>query len=117
MKIIICDDNKKDLTRIEQLITNYKTLYPGNDFELESYTDPSLLIRKIQEKQLADIYILDIIMAGTTGIDIGSLLRRFSKQASIIYTTSSDEFALDAYGVRALMYLLKPVQEEPFLKL
>ncbi len=116
MKIIICDDNKKDLTRIEQLITNYKTLYPGNDFELESYTDPSLLIRKIQEKQLADIYILDIIMAGTTGIDIGSLLRRFSKQASIIYTTSSDEFALDAYGVRALMYLLKPVQEEPFFE-
>ncbi|TGY96184.1 response regulator transcription factor [Petralouisia muris] len=116
MKITICDDNMKDLARIEQLIANYRTLYPGNDFELEKYTDPSLLFRKIQEKRLSDIYILDIIMNGTTGIDIGTLLKDSGKNAVIIYTTSSDDFALDAYGVHALRYLLKPVQEQTFFE-
>ncbi len=116
MKITICDDNMKDLAKIEQLITSYKTLYPGNDFELETYTDPSLLLKKIQGNHLSDIYVLDIIMAGTTGIDIGKLLRLSDSQTAIIYTTSSDEFALDAYSVYALRYLLKPIQEEPFFE-
>ncbi len=116
MKITICDDNMKDLTRIKQLISSYKTLYPGSDFELDSYTNPSLLFRKIEGNYLSDIYILDIIMAGTTGIEIGSLLKHSGSRAAIIYTTSSDEFALDAYGVHALRYLLKPVQEEPFFE-
>lgn len=116
MKITICDDNTKDLAKIEQLITSYKTLHPGNDFELETYTDPSLLLKKIQGNHLSDIYVLDIIMSGTTGIDIGKLLRLSDSQTAIIYTTSSDEFALDAYSVYALRYLLKPVQEEPFFE-
>lgn len=116
MKITICDDNMKDLAKIEQLITSYKTLYPGNDFELETYTDPSLLFKKIQGNHLSDIYVLDIMMSGTTGIDIGKLLRFSDSQTAIIYTTSSDEFALDAYSVYALRYLLKPVQEEPFFE-
>ena len=116
MKITICDDNMKDLTRIKQLISSYKTLYPGSDFELDAYANPSLFFKKIEENDLSDIYILDIIMAGTTGIEIGSLLKHSGSQAAIIYTTSSDEFALDAYGVHALRYLLKPVQEEAFFE-
>ena len=33
-----------------------------------------------------------------------------------IYVTSSDDFALEAYGVRAVRYLLKPVREELFIE-
>lgn len=51
-------------------------------------------------------------MSGTSGIDIGNQLKSLGSSAAIIYTTSSDDFALDAYGVHAIRYLLKPVQED-----
>lgn len=112
MKIIICDDSIKDLAAIEHLLAAYKELHPQADFEVEKFTDPSQLSRKIQSKKLADIYILDIIMSGTTGIDIGSQINGSGGRAAIIYTTSSNDFALDAYGVRAIRYLLKPIRED-----
>lgn len=116
MKIIICDDSIKDLAAIENLLVKYKELHPQADFEVEKFTDPSQLSRRIQRKKLADIYILDIIMTGTTGIDIGNQINDSGSNAAIIYTTSSDDFALDAYGVRAVRYLLKPVKEDKFFE-
>ena len=55
-------------------------------------------------------------MADKTGIDIGSLIRRTGGQSVIIYITSSDEFALEAYHVRAVRYLLKPIKAELFFE-
>lgn len=65
---------------------------------------------------MADIYILDMIMSEKTGIDIGTLIRSSNRQSVIVYITSSDDFALEAYGVRAVRYLLKPVSEEQFFE-
>ena len=62
------------------------------------------------------IYILDMIMSEKTGIDIGTLIRSSNRQSVIVYITSSDDFALEAYGVRAVRYLLKPVSEEQFFE-
>lgn len=116
MKITICDDSIKDMAAIEDLLVKYKKLHPQADFEVEKFTDPFQLSRKIHKKMLADIYILDIIMSGTTGIDIGNQINQAGSNAAIIYTTSSNDFALDAYGVRAVRYLLKPIVEEQFFE-
>ncbi len=111
MKIAICDDSIEDLFKIEQLLLKYKTLYPGRDFELEKFSDPAVLSQLIAQGRLADIYILDMLMQGKTGIAIGSQLRQMGCENAVIYVTASDDFALDAYGVRALRYILKPVSE------
>lgn len=116
MKIAICDDSIRDLAAIENLLEKYKGHSPQADFEVEKFADPSLLSEQIQGKHIADIYILDIIMSGTSGIDIGRQLKCSGSDAAIIYTTSSDDFALDAYGVHAVRYLLKPVGEENFFE-
>ena len=42
------------------------------------------------------------------------LLRSVGSKGVIIYLTSSDDFALEAYGVHAARYLLKPVSEKDF---
>ncbi len=55
-------------------------------------------------------------MTGTTGIDIGNQIKRSGSDAAIIYTTSSDDFALDAYDVHAVRYLLKPITEDKFFE-
>ncbi len=112
MKITLCDDSIRDMAAIEILLGKYKGQCPQADFEVEKFTDPTLLLNQIQGKNIADIYILDIIMSGTSGIEIGNQLKSLGSSAAIIYTTSSDDFALDAYGVHAVRYLLKPVQED-----
>ena len=111
MKITICDDSIKDLLYTEKLLLKYKSLYPDKDFDLEKFSDPSRLCQRISEGKLTDIYILDMLMPRRTGIDIGNLIRTLSCESVIIYITSSEDYALDAYGVRAVRYLLKPVDE------
>lgn len=83
---------------------------------MAKYTDALLLYREIKEKEPADIYILDLLMDGKTGIDLGLEMRRSGGKSEIIYITSSDDFALDAYGVHAGRYLLKPVKEVDFFE-
>lgn len=111
MKITICDDSIKDLLKIEKLLLKYKSLHPNKDFELEKFSDPSRVYQKILEGKLTDIYILDMLMPRRTGIDLGKQIRMSSHESVIIYITASDDYALDAYEVHAVRYLLKPIDE------
>lgn len=111
MKIVICDDSIADLSRIEKALHKYMNEKGTTDYQTEKYSDPTRLFRAISDKQFADIYILDMIMADKTGIDIGRHLRKSGCGNAIIYITTSDEFALDAYNVHAIRYLLKPIRE------
>lgn len=112
MKIAICDDSIEDLIKIEKLLKKYEDICADTDIETEKFSDPSRLYEKICQKELADIYILDMLMPEKTGIDIGSQLEKTDEGRVIIYITASDDFALEAYRVHAARYLLKPVREE-----
>lgn len=111
MKIIICDDSIEDLLEIEKILLKYKRQHPEQDFVLEKFSNPSKLYHNILEGKMADIYILDMLMPEQTGIDLGGQIRKFGNGNVIIYITSSDDFALDAYEVHAVRYLLKPIDE------
>lgn len=63
-----------------------------------------------------DIYILDIVMPNLNGIQLGTKLREAGYDGKIIYLTSSEEYSLDAFRVRAFDYIIKPIQEEAFFK-
>lgn len=112
MKIIICDDSIEDLLKIEKMLMKYRVECPAGAFEIEKYSDAARLYRTLQKRELADIYILDMIMPQKTGIELGIQIRKAGNGTAIIYITTSDDFALDAYGVHAVRYLLKPVSEK-----
>lgn len=116
MKFVICDDNTECLSELEKLLLRYSARRPGILFQIEKFSDASLLLHKIQEKEPADIYILDIVMSDITGIDLGREIRKKSKKSIVIYITASDSYALDAYDILAIRYLLKPVEEERFFE-
>lgn len=116
MKVVICDDNMEDLEEVERLLIKYGESVPNIKFALEMFSSADNLYQKISEKELADIYILDLIMEEKTGIDIGEKIREAGSESVIVYITSSDDFALEAYGVHAIRYLLKPVGEERFFE-
>ena len=65
-------------------------------------------ISKIEELN-PDLIFLDIQMPGKTGFD---LLTELDKAPHVIFTTAYDEFALKAFEVNALDYLMKPVEPQ-----
>lgn len=111
MKIVICDDSIEDLLKIEKFLLKYKKFYPNIDFEVEKFSNASQLYNNIQKNEIADIYILDIIMSEKNGIDIGQQIRKNNANNIIIYITCSSDFALEAYDLHAVRYILKPVNE------
>lgn len=116
MKLVICDDDPKDLHELESLLVKYSDRRPSVCFDIEMFSDASALLHKLQHKDTADIYILDIIMSQLTGIDLGNEIRKNNSQSIIIYVTTSEVFAMDAYNIHALRYLLKPIKEEKFFE-
>ncbi len=57
-----------------------------------------------------DLAFLDIEMPGSTGIEVAEVLSRLANPPAVIFLTAHSDHAVDAYGVGALDYLLKPVQ-------
>lgn len=114
MKVVVCDDSMEDLEQIKRLLTKYMETSGTAQLDVAYYTDSAALYQQIQAKAQADIYILDMIMSEKSGIDIGTLIRNNDEKSAIIYITSSDDFAFEAYGVHAVRYILKPVGEELF---
>lgn len=53
-------------------------------------------------------------MPGILGTEVAQELRKFSSSTEIIFLTTSDEFAMDAFAVKATDYLLKPFTQSQF---
>lgn len=111
MRIVICDDNVIDLDIIEELLRQYMETREITGCYVEKFSDPSVLSQKMEDGEVADIYLLDMIMSEKTGIDIGRQLRDMGCENAIIYITASMDYALDAFHVHAVRYLLKPLNQ------
>ncbi|PRO67099.1 LytR/AlgR family response regulator transcription factor [Alkalicoccus urumqiensis] len=59
-----------------------------------------------------DVVFLDIDMGGRTGIDVASSIRQMDHPPLIVFATAYPDYAVDAFRVEALDYVLKPFEEE-----
>ncbi|MEG1571893.1 MAG: LytTR family DNA-binding domain-containing protein [Clostridia bacterium] len=108
MYIAICDDTPDELERISALTHEYLTAH-SLIAEVATFLHPDLLLQA-SEKTPFDLYLLDVVMPMLSGIDVGRELREKHSNAQIIYLTTSSEFAVEAFGLRATHYLVKPFQ-------
>lgn len=110
MKIAICDDNEAELTIIKELLELYAQCKNQN-FIIKCFTS-SVELASTAEFEKFDIYFLDIIMPVMDGINLAREIRTFDKSSPVIFLTSSPEFAVESYTVKAFNYLLKPVDKD-----
>ncbi|MEU6859593.1 LytTR family DNA-binding domain-containing protein [Glycomyces sp. NPDC046736] len=59
-----------------------------------------------------DAVFLDIAMPGLTGMDVARILKRLSDPPEIVFVTAYDNHAVEAFGLGAADYLLKPFRPE-----
>ena len=111
LQLAVCDDDMKELSNMVQLINQYRA---SKNFSCEYAVFPNgfELISALEKGKRFDIYCLDIIMPGFSGIDVAKEIRTFDKTAPILFFTSSPEFALESYSVKAINYILKPISKE-----
>lgn len=112
LRIAICDDMPGELKRISQQIHRYIKDH-DLDAEVSEFSHPDALLTAA-EQTLFDLYLLDIVMPMITGISVGRELRGRHSTAQIIYLTTSDEFAVAAFSVKAAHYLTKPFTAADF---
>ncbi|MBC7851454.1 MAG: response regulator [Chitinophagaceae bacterium] len=101
IKAIIIDDERLARNELKKLLMDYP--------EIEVVAEAANAgegIEKIEHMN-PDLIFLDIQMPGKTGFD---LLAELDRAPNVIFTTAYDEYALKAFEVNALDYLLKPVE-------
>jgi DNA-binding LytR/AlgR family response regulator len=109
ISITICDDSKIEIERLLVLLKDFT--YKKDKISIQTFNSSLNLVKAIEAGNISDIYLLDIVMPGLSGIDIGSFLREKNEDVCIIFFTNSTEFALNAFEISALQYLLKPVKK------
>ena len=109
LKIAICDDIDTELTRITALTNEYLSMR-GLCASVLKFSHPDALLTACESESF-HIFLLDMVMPMVSGLQVGHEIRRNSTEAQIIYVTTEPGFALDAYAVNPLHYLLKPVDK------
>ncbi len=66
-------------------------------------------LRKLSDDPPFDGVFLDVRMPGLDGVELGRILRRFERTPALVFVSAHDRFAVDAFALAALDYLLKPV--------
>ncbi|RKT56443.1 LytR/AlgR family response regulator transcription factor [Saccharothrix australiensis] len=83
---------------------------------VEAVTDATKALRTLHRAmdagQAVDAVFLDIRMPGLDGLDLARVLSRFAQPPPIVFVTAHQEPAVEAFELKALDYLLKPVRPE-----
>ena len=100
-KAIIIDDERLARNELKKLLLEFPEIEV-----IEEAANAKEGIEKIETLN-PDLIFLDIQMPGMTGFD---MLQELDRMPYVIFTTAYDEYALKAFEVNALDYLMKPIE-------
>ena len=111
MNVLIVDDEPLARDRLSRLVGDlegYRVLEPSATNGEEALT----LIDSLKP----DVVLLDIRMPGLDGLQVAAKLCERDTPPAVVFCTAHDEFALEAFQVSAVGYLVKPVRPENLLE-
>jgi len=107
LNCVIIDDEKHAV----ELLADYIETLPNLSL-LKSFTDPLKALMDITVEDNIDIIFMDVDMPGMTGLDLSAAIR--DKTKFLVFTSAHAKYAIDAFGVQANEYLLKPISMSKF---
>ncbi|MBO1910236.1 response regulator, partial [Microvirga sp. 3-52] len=106
MKVVLVDDEQLAVEVLEIVLGKFQ------DIEIVGkYTDPELALQEITDLN-ADVIFLDMEMGEFHGLQLAEKLIKKLPNLDIVFVTAHAQFALEAFEVFAVDYLLKPVSSE-----
>jgi len=107
-RVVVADDEPLARERLRLLLSRH----PAYDVVAEC-TDGDEALAAIGAYR-PDVAFLDIAMPGRTGVDVANALLDDPRAPAVVFVTAYDQFALRAFEVSAIDYLVKPVDRERF---
>ncbi len=101
MRVLIADDELPARQRLRQLLVSHPEL------EVVAEAENGAQAMELAASTRPDLLLLDIQMPQGTGLDVAACLP--APRPSIIFCTAFDQYAVDAFELNAIDYLLKPV--------
>ena len=114
IKAVICDDIPKEMEQISNALDFYEKAHTEFIFETERYQTATELLNAAEKEKTYDIALLDICMPGISGTDAARELFLRNPDTGVIFLTTSSEYAVEAFALNAVHYLLKPFTQEQF---
>ena len=114
-KLAICDDEKSSAAEAAELLEKYKAAHSSLEFSVDIFNTSLDLLGAI-EKNVYDIFLLDIYIDKINGIELAEAIMKSNEDAHIIFMTSSNAFYKDAFRIHAAHYLEKPILQEEFFE-
>lgn len=108
LNIAICDDDKNDCQKLRDFVQAY-ALNQDLPIRLTEFSNGEDFL-SVHNQEPFDIVFMDIYLTGMNGTDVIASCN--SEALQTVFTTTSREFAIEAFNLNASHYLLKPITYE-----
>jgi len=112
LKILLVDDEPLARDRLRALLGDIAGACPS---EIVGEAANGLQALEQLDRVAADVVLSDIRMPGMDGIELASHLGRLATPPAVIFTTAYDNYAVQAFDLNAVDYLMKPVRAQRLL--
>ncbi len=106
LKVLVVDDEPLAVERLQLLLARCEGV------SLVGTANDGEAALRIAEAVRPDLVLLDIAMPGMDGIDVARALSKSQVDPMVVFATAFDNFAVAAFDVAAIDYLMKPVELE-----
>ena len=106
LRVLAVDDEPPALDELAYLLRA-----DGRVAEVLTAGDALSALRVLEDDRLDGVF-LDVRMPGLTGLELAKVLGRFADPPPVVFVTAHDGAAVEAFSLRAVDYLLKPVRAE-----
>jgi two-component system, LytTR family, response regulator len=108
MRVLIADDNAASRKLLKHLMKQL----PNCQMVGEAANGEELINKVVTEKP--DIALVDINMPQLNGMEAVKSCKKIVPSLQVIFITGHDEYALEAFGVNAIDYIMKPIERDRF---
>lgn len=112
LRILLVDDEPLARERLRMLLGDIAGQFPA---EIVGEAANGIQALECLQQGQVDVVLSDIRMPGMDGIELASHLGRLEKPPAVIFTTAYDNYAVQAFDLNAVDYLMKPVRAQRLL--
>ena len=110
-RVGLCDDEKRMLKINNHYMKEIDEEYEEFTLELINFMAGKDIVEYIKKEPL-DIEILDVDMIGMDGMEVAKNLKAVNEDIVVFFITGHSEFAVEAFDVDAIGYVMKPVDKD-----
>ena len=110
-RVGLCDDEKRMLKINNHYMKEIDEEYEEFTLELINFMTGKDIVEYIKKEPL-DIAILDVDMIGMDGMEVAKNLKAVNEDIVVFFITGHSEFAVEAFDVDAIGYVMKPVDKD-----